>query len=160
MGDVLGRLWMVFLWVPWGGRGRGREHTRSRASGSFVDGRHTFSNSPIFMLYNIRDATTMFELHRRRQVETWSRDRWGCCNVAIGEEYQEKRTGCDSPLVTTRNVPNFSCFQFELEHNLTFATVGLNSENPTVQTVGFSVYHVSRPSGTVSPILDALDRHV
>jgi hypothetical protein len=49
-GRVLGRLLMVFL----EGGGGERENVRSRSVGSFFDGRHVSSNSPIFyVLYHI-----------------------------------------------------------------------------------------------------------
>ena len=53
MGDVLGSLWMVFLWVPWGGWGRGRE-----TSGHVQQGRFSLDDTrsqitPFFVLYII-----------------------------------------------------------------------------------------------------------
>ena len=41
-------MWIVSLWVPWGGRGRGRENVRSRSVGSFFDGRNVFSKQTHF----------------------------------------------------------------------------------------------------------------
>ena len=51
-GDVLGGLWIVFDWVPWGGRGRGRETVRSRSTGSFQVSLHdTRSRTTPFLCY-------------------------------------------------------------------------------------------------------------
>ena len=55
MGDVLGRLWMVFLWVPWGGRGWGRENARALVTGSFFDGRHVFKQTRAMLKFRQLD---------------------------------------------------------------------------------------------------------